>query len=41
MDSKKISDVKGLGEKRKGYVSEAQGILGGEPILYATVMLDT
>lgn len=26
MDSKKISDVKGLGEKRKGHVSEAQGI---------------
>lgn len=26
MDSKKIIDVKGLGAKRKGYVSEAQGI---------------
>ena len=35
--------VRGLGKKTKGCVSEAQGcfILGGEPILYATVMPDT
>ena len=41
MDSKKISGCQGFGEKKEGLCEWSTGFLGGEPILYATVIPDT